>query len=149
MAYQAKRKEVYQEEFQLVKADGTIAHTLHVSLDADSVVRKLSEKQLALVHALQDIKRYQQQDGQGEPVKEWETLGGVLVDLLEAVFGQADARTIIDFYENRYLEMCQEVLPFITGTVIPQVRKISQNSRKEVLSKYSRKQLRKEQGSRD
>lgn len=144
MAYQAKRKETYQEEFQLVNADGTIAHTLLVSLDADSMVRKLSEKYLALVHALQNIQQFQQENSQEEPVKELEMLGGTLVDLLEAVFGETDTKTIVEFYENRYLEMCQEVIPFVTGVVIPQVRKISQSNRKEVLSRYSRKQLRKE-----
>ncbi len=148
MAYQAKRKEIYQEEFQLVEADGTVAHTLLVSLDADSVVRKLSEKHLALVHALQEIQQYQRSDSQEEPEKQLAMLGSTLVDLLEAVFGQADTRTIVEFYENRYLEMCQQVLPFVTEVVIPQVRRISQNSRKEVLSQYSRKQLRKGLGRR-
>lgn len=148
MAYQAKRKEIYQEEFQLVEADGTVAHTLQVSLDADSVVRKLSEKHLALVHAMQEIQQYQRPDSQEEPERQLAMLGSTLVDLLEAVFGQADTRTIVEFYENRYLEMCQQVLPFVTEVVIPQVRRISQNSRKEVLSQYSRKQLRKGLGRR-
>lgn len=56
MAYQAKRKKIYEEEFQLTEADGTVVHTLHVSLDTDSMVKKLSEKQLALVHALNEVR---------------------------------------------------------------------------------------------
>ncbi len=144
MAYQARRKEVYEEEFQLVKADGTIAHTLHVSLDADSVVRKLSEKYLELVHAMQEVQSIQKSDSQEELAKGLDVLGEAIVSLLEAVFGEADTKTIVVFYDNRYMEMCQEVVPFITQVVIPKVRKISQENRKALLSEYGKRPRRKE-----
>ena len=56
MAYQAKRKKLYTEDFELAEEDGTVVHTLHVALDPDSMARKLSEKHMALVKALQDVK---------------------------------------------------------------------------------------------
>ncbi len=139
MAYQAKRKASYQEEFQLVEADGTVVHTLHVALDADSVVRRLGEKHLALVHALHSVQSIQKDNSPEELTKGLDVLGGAVVDLLEAVFGEADTKTIVDFYDNRYVEMCQEVVPFITEVVIPQVRKISQENKKSVLHQYNRK----------
>ena len=43
MPYVAKRKKIYEEEFLLTEGDGTVVHTLHVALDADSMVNKLSE----------------------------------------------------------------------------------------------------------
>ena len=138
MAYQAKRRKIYEEDFQLVDEHGSIVHTLKVSLDADSMVGKLSEKHVALVNALKNI-----QSVKGEiSDNALSILGVTVVDILEAVFGKEDAKTIVDFYDNRYVEMCQEVMPFVTGTVIPEVRKISQENKKQVLSQYNRKQRR-------
>lgn len=142
MAYQARRKKAYEEEFQLTEADGTVVHTLHVALDADSMVRKLNEKHIALVRALQDVQNIKKTDSQEKLSEGLEILGRAVVDILEAVFGAEDAQTIVEFYDNRYLEMCQEVVPFITGVVIPEVRKISQDNKKATLAQYSRKQRR-------
>lgn len=138
MAYQAKRNKTYEEEFQLTEADGRVVHTLHISLDADNMVRKLSEKYLALVHALKQVQGVSRASSEEELLNGLEILGNAVSDMLEAVFGPEDAETIIAFYENRYLEMCQEVVPFITEVVIPRVRKISQENRKAVLAGYGK-----------
>ncbi len=136
MAYQAKRKKQYEEEFQLVEENGIVAHTLKVSLDADNMVRKLSEKHTALVRALQDVQNVK------DPEKGLEVLGNAVTDMFEAVFGTEDTKTILEFYNNRYVEMCQEVVPFITTIVIPEVRKIAKANKKNILSQYNRKQRR-------
>ena len=138
MAYQAKRRKIYEEDFELLDENGNVVHSLRVSLDADSMVAKLSEKHVALVNALQNVQNAKNTAGEDAIT----VLGNTVIDILEAVFGKDDAKTIIDFYDNRYIEMCQEVMPFVTGTVIPEVRKISQANKKQVLSQYNRKQRR-------
>ena len=138
MAYQAKRRKIYEEDFELLDENGNVVHSLRVSLDADSMVTKLSEKHVALVNALQNVQNAKNTAGEDVLI----VLGNTVIDILEAVFGKDDAKTIIDFYDNRYIEMCQEVMPFVTGTVIPEVRKISQANKKQVLSQYNRKQRR-------
>lgn len=138
MAYQAKRRKIYKEDFELLDENGNVVHSLRVSLDADSMVTKLSEKHLALVNALQNVQNAKNTAGEDALT----VLGNTVIDILEAVFGKDDAKTIIDFYDNRYIEMCQEVMPFVTETVIPEVRKISQANKKQVLSQYNRKQRR-------
>ena len=138
MAYQAKRRKIYEEDFELLDENGNVVHSLRVSLDADSMVAKLSEKHVALVNALQNVQNTKNTAGEDALT----VLGNTVIDILEAVFGKDDAKTIIDFYDNRYIEMCQEVMPFVTGTVIPEVRKISQANKKQVLSQYNRKQRR-------
>ena len=138
MAYQAKRRKIYEEDFELLDENGNVVHSLRVSLDADSMVAKLSEKHVALVDALQNVQNAKNTAGEDALT----VLGNTVIDILEAVFGKDDAKTIIDFYDNRYIEMCQEVMPFVTGTVIPEVRKISQANKKQVLSQFNRKQRR-------
>ena len=139
MPYVAKRKKIYEEEFLLTEEDGTVVHTLHVALDADSMVNKLSEKYVALTEALKNIRDVREMQD-GEAGMKMELLGNAVTDILEAVFGREDAKTILEFYDTRYIEMCQEVIPFITDIVIPQVRKIGQSNKKQVLKSYNRKQ---------
>lgn len=142
MSYQVKRKNVYQEILELTEEDGTVVHTLQVSLDADSAVKNLSEKHIALVRALQDVQNVKQASSEEEKAKGLDTLGNAVTDLFEAVFGPEDTKIIIDFYQNRYIEMCQEVAPFITDVVIPEIRKIAKQNKKQILSGYSRRRRR-------
>lgn len=141
MAYEAKRKQLYEEEFLLTEEDGTVVHKLHVALDADSVVKKLSEKNVALLNALHDVRNVENM-AEDESEKKLEILGNAIIDIFEAVFGKENAKVIVEFYDARYIEMCQEVMPFVTDIVIPQVRKIAQNNKKQILSQYNRKQRR-------
>lgn len=138
MAYQAKRKSVYTEDFELTEEDGTVVHTLHVALDPDSVVTKLSEKHVALVKALQSVQSVRQASSEEDKAQGLEVLGRAVLDLLEAVFGKEDAGIITNFYSGRYIEMCQEVVPFITSVVIPKVRKLAQQNCRQVRAEYSR-----------
>lgn len=141
MAYQAKRKKEYAEEFQLVDDDGSVVKTIQVKLDADSVVRNLSEKHVALVRALEDVRSVSASNEPEDKARGLEVLGGAVTDMLEAVFGEEDAKAIVDFYEGRYIEMCSEVVPFITGVVIPGIRKIAKDNKAAVLSGYGRKPI--------
>lgn len=139
MAYKAKRRERVIEDLELYGADGTVVKTIHVELDADNMVRKLSEKHVALVNALKNVQEVREASTEEEKANGIAVLGAAVVDLFEAVFGKEDTKTILDFYENRYVEMCQEVVPFITQIVIPEVRKIAKQNKKAALAGYSRR----------
>ena len=139
MAYQAKRKKLYTEDFELTEEDGTVVHTLHVALDPDNMTKKLSEKHTALVRALQEGQGI---DARQNPSTALETVGNAVTDILEAVFGTEEARVIVEFYNGHYMEMCTEVMPFVTATVIPAVRRMSQENKKAIAAGYNRKQRR-------
>ena len=139
MAYQAKRKKLYTEDFELTEEDGTVVHTLHVALDPDNMAKKLSEKYTALVKALQEVQGI---NAQKDPGAALETVGNAVTDILEAVFGADDTRVIVEFYNGHYMEMCTEVMPFVNATVIPAVRRIARAHKKVVAAGYNRKQRR-------
>lgn len=140
MAYQAKRHKKFQEGFELVNESGEVVHLLHVSLDADDMVVKISRKYAALTKALAETTEMKRKDENPEEIqKSVEILGTAVVDLLEAVFGTEDAEKIIRFYEGRYIEMSQEVIPFITQHVIPKLIEMKKDNKRAVLSGYNRK----------
>ena len=58
------------------------------------------------------------------------------------MFGKDDTAIILDFYENRYVEMTKEVVPFITQVVVPRCIEIRNENKKGILKGYNRKQRR-------
>lgn len=141
MAYQAKRSKKYVEDFELVDAEGNIKHTLHISLDADDMTVKINRKYVALTRALSETTEAKRKVETAEDLQGvFETLGNVMVDLLQAVFGEENAKILLDFYEDSYIEMSREVLPFISNVVIPRMIEIRKDNQKALLGKYNRKQ---------
>ena len=140
MAYQAKRHKRFQEDFELVNESGEVEHLIHVSLDADDMAAKISRKYTALTKALAETTEMKRKAENPEEVQECvEKLGRAVADLLEAVFGTEDAEKIIQFYEGRYIEMSQEVIPFITQCVIPKIIEMKKDNKRSVLNGYNRK----------
>ena len=134
MAYQAKRSKKYVEDFELVDAEGNIKHTLHISLDADDMTVKINRKYVALTRALSETTEAKRKVETAEDLQGvFETLGNAMVDLLQAVFGEENAKILLDFYEDSYIEMSREVLPFISNVVIPRMIEIRKDNQKALL----------------
>lgn len=141
MAYQARRNKRYEEDFELVDENGAVQHTLHVSLDADDMTVKINRKYVALTRALSEATEAKRKVETAEDLQGvFETLGNAMVDLLQAVFGEENAKILLDFYEDSYIEMSREVLPFISNVVIPRMIEIRKDNQKALLGKYNRKQ---------
>lgn len=141
MAYQAKKQKRFIEDLELLDTSGNVAHTIHVELDADDMVAKINRKYTALTKALSDAKEIKHVENDHEHMEEaLETLGNALISLFEAVFGEADTKIIVDFYENRYIEMTKEIVPFITSVVMPRLSEIKKENKKNCLKQYNRTQ---------
>lgn len=56
----------------------------------------------------------------------------------QAVFGADGTETIQQFYKDHYIEMAKEVIPFITGVVIPRLTEIKAENKKALVSQYNR-----------
>ena len=143
MAYQAKRRKRFEEEFELVKEDGTVEHTLHVALDADDMIGKIYRQYANLTKALYETQEMSRKAKEKEVEAEClEKLGQAVVTLFESVFGDEDTGIIVDFYDGRYVEMCREVVPFIGQVVLPRIGEIKKENQKAALQSYNRRQRR-------
>lgn len=140
MAYQAKRRKPFRTDFELVDENGEIKRTIQVVLDADDMVVNISRKYAALTKAMFVTTEMKRQAKNPEQLAKCiAELGEAVVNVLEAVFGVDDAKVIIDFYDGRYVELSQEVLPFISTVVVPKLVEIRQENRKNTMAKYNRK----------
>lgn len=143
MAYQAKRRQRFEEDFELVNESGEVEHTLHVSLDADDMITKITRKYTDMIKVLSETTEAKRRADNPESIADSiDKVGGAVVTLFQAVFGDEDTKKIVDFYDNRYIEMCKEVTPFITNVVIKRCIEIKNENQKAVLQKYNRKQRR-------
>lgn len=139
MAYQAKRNKRFEEDFELVDENGVVQHTLKVFLDADDMVAKINRKYTALVRALSDVQEIKRKEASNEQLSDAvEMLGRAEIDMFEAVFGADGTETIQQFYKDHYIEMAKEVIPFITGVVIPRLTEIKAENKKALVSQYNR-----------
>ena len=138
MAYQAKKNKQFIEDFELIDENGDLFRTLQVRLDADDMVAKISRKYTDLCQALKETNEIKRKSQSNEEIEDCvEKLGNAVVQLFEAVFGIKDTKTIVEFYDNRYIEMCNEVVPFITKVVIPRLYDIRKQNQKNRLKPYN------------
>lgn len=139
MAYQVKRSARVEETLELLDEQGKVVESIHVSLDPDSVVEKVSRRYSELLNVQSKIEQITKLEDKAQV---YEELGTAVCELFKTIFGEKDTERIVAFYTDNYIEMCRNIIPFITGVVIPQVRKISQDNRKSVIQSYNRKQRR-------
>lgn len=138
MAYQAKKNKQFIEDFELIDENGDLFRILQVRLDADDMVAKINRKYTDLCQVLKETTEIKRKSHSNEEIADCvEKLGNAVVQLFEAVFGIEDAKTIVEFYDNRYIEMCNEVVPFITKVVIPRLYDIRKQNQKNRLKPYN------------
>ena len=143
MAYQARRFKKVIEDFELVDENTQIIERLHVELDAGSIVEKIRQKYIKLVRANREIQNVHTDiNSEEEILNAYSFLGTAVSDLIEAVFGKEDTEKILKFYENNYVELSQEVIPFITQVVLPKLNEVAKQNKQNILSGYNRKQQR-------
>ena len=143
MAYQIHKAKEETEELQLF-ADGQLKKTIVVRLDKDGLAQKLSEKHIQLIHAQKEAQQIQSDMAAGKPVeieKAYEKVGQVIIDMFEAVFGKEDSDAIREFYGQNTIQMCSEVMPFITDVVLPKVRKLKQANKKRKIKSFKQKKF--------
>ncbi len=134
MAYKIQKQQKTVEDLELYNEYGEKTATIHVRLDRDGLAEKLSVKQIALIHAQKNLAHLQEESKTGNIEsyeKALEDVGQAVIDMFEAVFGKTDSDIIREFYGNNTIQMCQEVLPFITDVVLPEVRKLGRLKRKK------------------
>lgn len=138
MAYQATRRKKCVETLELIREDGKREKTIEVEITAGKLAMDLSRVYVNLVRAqrkVQDMQALEDQ-GAGSLVDAYEQLGAAVITMMKTVFGKEDTQAIMDFYENDYIEIVQQIMPFIINVILPKAREIAQENRKQILSQY-------------
>ena len=114
--YQLKKNVPFEDDIELLDESGKVVHTIHVSLCLDKLLGRYNETVNALKAAEIAIDPKDEQS--------LEVYGQTVMQLLRLIFG-ADADVILAHYEGRYLEMLDNIMPYIFSTIGPELRKLS------------------------
>ena len=114
--YQLKKDVPFEDDIELMDESGKVVRTIHVSLCMNKLLGRYNETVNALKAAEIAIDPKDEQS--------LEAYGQIVMQLLRLIFG-ADADAILAHYEGRYLEMLDNIMPYIFHTVGPELRKLS------------------------
>ena len=114
--YQLKKNVPFEDDIELLDESGKVVRTIHVSICMDKLLGRYNETINALKAAEIAIDPKDEQS--------LEDYGNIVMQLLRLIFG-ADADVILSHYEGRYLEMLDNIMPYIFRTIGPELRKLS------------------------
>ena len=114
--YQLKKNVPFEDDIELLDESGKVVRTVHVSLCMNKLLGRYNETVNALKAAEIAIDPKDEQS--------LEAYGQIVMQLLRLIFG-ADADVILAHYEGRYLEMLDNIMPYIFRTIGPELRKLS------------------------
>ena len=114
--YQLKKDVPFEDDIELLDESGKVVRTIHVSLCLDKLLGRYNETVNAMKAAEIAIDPKDEQS--------LEAYGQIVMQLLRLIFG-ADADVILAHYEGRYLEMLDNIMPYIFHTIGPELRKLS------------------------
>ena len=114
--YPLKKNAPFEDDIELLDESAKVAHTIHLSLCLDKLLGRYNETVNALKAAEIAIDPKDEQS--------LEAYGQIVMQLLRLIFG-ADADVILAHYEGRYLEMLDNIMPYIFHTIGPELRKLS------------------------
>ena len=114
--YQLKKDVPFEDDIELLDESGKVVRTIHVSLCMNKLLGRYNETVNALKAAEIAIDPKDEQS--------LEAYGQIVMQLLHLIFGD-DADVILAHYEGRYLEMLDNIMPYIFHTIGPELRKLS------------------------
>ena len=114
--YQLKKDVPFEDDIELLDESGKVVRTIHISLCMNKLLGRYNETVNALKSAEIAIDPKDEQS--------LEAYGQIVMQLLRLIFG-ADADVILAHYDGRYLEMLDNIMPYIFHTIGPELRKLS------------------------
>lgn len=108
---------------------------VEINLDAETIAYEFTKRVNAVIEAENKMRALAIKRGKvyDATIQEY---GAALMLLFACVFGADVANKIVEYYENRFIEMSLEVLPFITDVVAPAVRESMAIMQKRAAENY-------------
>lgn len=130
--YKVQRKQTIKDELVICGSNGSIELSLPVNLSVDDVIRQYNRLRSILGEAQAEL----QKDPKSEECLA--KYGYTVVAFFELIFGTDGVKKLLDYYENKYTEMLEDVAPFIVDVIQPQMS-AAMKERAKKFQKISRK----------
>lgn len=135
MAYKISRSLRLQEEVELVDEKNHKSVMLEVDISPEKMAMDFQKHYNEVVAAQVQIKRLQSEGAKvaGDMLQQY---GLAITALIQCVFGEENTQTILEFFENNYIELTLQVLPFIADRVQPCISKYIEQTRRQSATVY-------------
>lgn len=114
--YQIKRNHIVEE---LEIEDNGKTLKINVDINVDSMLKAYNKAQYKIAQASMDAKKAAEEKDMSMAE---EAMGNAVLGLFEVIFGEEQTKQIVDFYDNKALEMLGDIAPFITEVVAPRFK---------------------------
>lgn len=114
--YQIVRNHVVED---LELEDNGKKLVLHVDMNVDKILGRYLQVAGELAQAQRAVRAEQ-------TAEKVEALGAAILNVFSVIFGDAQAKQLVDFYDGAYMEMLADVTPFINDVVAPKVNEAQQ-----------------------
>ena len=130
--YQIKRNHIVED--LEIEDNGKILQ-LKVDINVDTMLKTYNNAQYKIAQASIDA---QKAANDKDMSKAEEAMGNAVLGLFEIVFGPEQTKKIIEFYDNKSLEMLGDIAPFISEVIAPRFKE-AQDRIKESYKQVSRR----------
>lgn len=130
--YKVQRKQTIKDELIICGSNGNVDISLPVNLSVDDVIHQYNRLRSILGEAQAEL----QKDPESEECLA--KYGYTVVAFFELIFGAEGVQKLLDYYENKYTEMLEDVAPFIVDVIQPQMS-AAMRERAKKFQKISRK----------
>ena len=138
MAYQIKKTHRITEDVEFLGENGEVELTVKLDIDVERIAGDFRKAQIAVMNAEKAAKEKQTDEM-------LETYGKAIVEFIRLIFGDENTQKLIKYFDNRYIDMLFQTMPFIYDVVVPSIEK-SVRQKKQLIANnntFSRKQRRK------
>jgi hypothetical protein len=127
--YELKRSKVIRESLKLGR------ETIKVEMNVDLMAKTfgVAYKKFLATNQNAQLAAFTES---GDTEKMLEACGNAVIGVFEIVFGKENAEKIFAYYEDNYLEMATQVMPFINDVIVPQVNAALEDMGKAATQKY-------------
>jgi hypothetical protein len=138
MAYQVTRSKRITETLELTDEKGNVVESINVNLDADAVCTAFRKKQTEVIDAERRLKEIRKNGGETDLECAYEAYGNAVIAIFELIFGEDGTKRLLDFFEDNYIEMGIQVVPFINAVIVPKINETLRNRKAQIraLHKY-------------
>lgn len=138
MVYQIKKTNRITEDVEFLGENGEVELTVKLDIDVERIAGDFRKAQIAVISAEKAAKEKQTDEM-------LETYGKAIIEFIRLIFGDENTQKLIKYFDNRYIDLLFQTMPFIYDVVVPSIEK-SVRQKKQLIANnntFSRKQRRK------
>ena len=127
MAYQIRQKSRIQEELQITNAKGTDTLSLKTDINITQTAKELRVLLVDLINAQKE----------SVTTEDIEKIGNIFISLLNLIFGAEQTQLLLTFYEQNYIDLINDITPFIFDVVKPSMDKYVASYKEDIAKNNS------------